>query len=516
MQPPPADCSAPEATTPSLAMLSVTAAADSSVTLVPAFSPGIHDYYVRCSAGMNALSVSMTASTDAESVLVQPSGSGSSASAEQTLSLRVNENQAIVAAAMQGTATTEYWVRCLPHDFAEMQWDVHSDGCTRKPGYYLLGNNWPVTDQTVAYAMVLDMNGVPVWYYKEEESVTGEGVYNVDSLAEGAISFIPSPSASPWLPWEIHQLSPRQTIGIGPAGPDLDNHELRVLRNGNYLLFTVPIETGFDLTGLSLAEGGALGPNSNIASCKVLEVEPKRGSVVWSWDIADHFNPADDTTYATTGATDWHAPDGGPVYDVFHCNSIDVDPANQNLLVSARNLDSVFYVDRSTSKVLWKMGGSTASKDSALYVPVEDPFYRQHDARLQPGWSTSCGGSGQVSMFDDESEHETPARAVVYDVDVGAPSSGTGSCGTAKASVAWQYAGAVSSEYMGSFRITSDGSRVIDWGTGGTTALVFTEVDVAGNDLLDLRFLPGGSSYRAVKVPLSTFNLGDLRSTSGQ
>jgi len=33
---------------------------------------------------------------------------------------------------------------------------------------------------------------------------------------------------------------------------------------------------------------------------------------------------------------------------------------------------------------------------------------------------------------------------------------------------------------------------------------------------LDLRFLPGGSSYRAVKVPLSTFNLGDLRSTSGQ
>jgi hypothetical protein len=72
--------------------------------------------------------------------------------------------------------------------------------------------------------------------------------------------------------------------------------------------------------------------------------------------------------------------DGGAVYDVFHCNSIDVDPANGDPLVSAREMDSVFYVDRPSGKVLWKMGGATASKDGATYVAVSDPFFRQHDA----------------------------------------------------------------------------------------------------------------------------------------
>ncbi len=89
--------------------------------------------------------------------------------------------------------------------------------------------------------------------------------------------------------------------------------------------------------------------------------------------------------------------DSGPFVDVFHCNSIDVDPANGNLLVSCRNMVSIFYVERSTGKVLWKMGGKRASLDNATYVLVEDPFFRQHDARLQLGWSADYRDGG-----DDE------------------------------------------------------------------------------------------------------------------
>jgi hypothetical protein len=39
------------------------------------------------------------------------------------------------------------------------------------------------------------------------------------------------------------------------------------------------------------------------------------------------------------------------VLDAFHCNSIHVDPANWNLLVSVRQMDSIFYVERSNGKV---------------------------------------------------------------------------------------------------------------------------------------------------------------------
>jgi hypothetical protein len=66
---------------------------------------------------------------------------------------------------------------------------------------------------------------------------------------------------------------------------------------------------------------------------------------------------------------------------------------------------------------------------------------------------------------------------------------------------------------MGSFRILPDGSRVIGWGL--VPGAGFTEVDVAGNDLADLTFLDGNTTYRAIKVPLGAFDLGALRSTAG-
>ena len=57
---------------PHLTSLAVSGAPGS---LVPSFSPGVYDYYVRCAAGTNALTVSMTASSGAKGSLVQPKAS---------------------------------------------------------------------------------------------------------------------------------------------------------------------------------------------------------------------------------------------------------------------------------------------------------------------------------------------------------------------------------------------------------------------------------------------------------
>jgi hypothetical protein len=66
---------------------------------------------------------------------------------------------------------------------------------------------------------------------------------------------------------------------------------------------------------------------------------------------------------------------------------------------------------------------------------------------------------------------------------------------------------------MGSFRIQPDGTRIIGW--GDIPGAGFTEVDVDGNDLADLTFPDGNTTYRALKVPLGAFDLGVLRSTAG-
>jgi hypothetical protein len=244
---------------------------------------------------------------------------------------------------------------------------------------------------------------------------------------------------------------------------------------------------------------------------------------VWEWTASEHLDPVRDCIYPQFPEPMMYGPDGGRVADTFHCNSVDVDPVSGDLLVSARNTDSVFYVQHSTTRILWKMGGARYTTDHAAYVEVPDPFHRQHDARFQPGWSSACaGGSGQVSLFDDETEAGAPARGVVYDVIVATGDGGTAGCdggtiagGTpGKATVAWQYAGKGSSDIMGSMRISEDGSRVIGWGRHGTD-LVFTEVDVGGHDLLDFAFPDGNVSYRAIKAPISALDLNGMRHSTG-
>jgi hypothetical protein len=305
------------------------------------------------------------------------------------------------------------------------------------------------------------------------------------------------------------------------------------LPNGNYIGLSSATQTGVNLTGLSLPEsdGGVvnLGPSSNILACDIFEFDPT-GKVVWTWRATDHFDPAKVMVVKGTGdlTNECCTADGGTYTEPFHCNAIDVDTSNAsgNLLVSARHMNSIFYIEKSTGKVLWKMGGS--GPDSCLdsprpiYVPVADPFQGQHDARFQPDWKQTCsGGSGHISLFDDETYTSNPARAVLYDVNIHSGGSGCtgGTSGTTAATRTWQYKTwkNTPSGATGSFRIGEDGSRTIGWGQSDPpNQLVFTEVDAEGHDLLDLICPDNSSSYRAVKVPLAAFELGVLRSTSGQ
>ncbi len=485
---------------PSLSALSVTASSDASLalSLVPPFDPGVHDYYVRCATGANVVDISMAAAPGSESALVRPTRSAPAPT--QTLSnVPIVENEAVVASATRGGRTVEYWVRCLPADFPGLLMERHADAGPLEAGYYLVGSAVPTPSP--GYAMVLDGNGVPVWYHREPSG----GVVNVDHLVPGVITYKPIRGG----PIEIETLSRAAFTTAAPVGVPLDPHELRVLPGGNYLVFSSPPVTA-DLTGLSvpLPDGGTLHPGAGaiISACNVVEFDPRTGKIAWTWQATDHFDPAKD---AVTPVAMPPLPDGGVTFDTFHCNAIDVDPANGNLLVSSRQMSSVFYVERPTGRVLWKMGGARASKDGAPYVPVDSAFDEQHDARLLPGFS-ACGG--HVTVLDDETLGKMPARAVIYDVSLGSAGAGCGS-GAPAAKLAWEHRASASSVAAGSFRIWGDGTRLIDWGF--ESGIVFTEVDEKGRDLLDFSFVTNSESYRAVKVPLGALDLAEMRSAAG-
>ena len=518
---------------PTLIALSVTATHASgsapAVALVPAFTPEIHDYYVRCPAATNALTVTMEANSCNDSVLTRPTMTPP-ATGKQTQSLSVNANQAVVAVAKAGATSVEYWVRCLPPDFPPIQMVAHPSAGKPTPGYYLVGTFSPTT--VGGYAMVVDGNGVPVWYHLEPKL----GVLPVESLVPGGISYTTNVGAFDPHPFELIDVKTLKKTIIAPTGIPLDIHELRVLSDGSYVALSDRLLTGVNLSGLppvSVGGGSSVtaGPNANMLACDIIEFT-STGKVTWTWQATAHLDPAkislDPEKVENVG--DSGVPDGGLIFNALHCNSVDVDPKTGDLVVSSYDGSTFFYIERTTGQILWRMGGSDAGTldDGAAYIPAPSPgFSGQHDVRLQPNWSTCAGG--QISLYDDGTFTAAPARAVVYDVKLGGGSACDGGVpegGTPSATQTWQYAGAPDgkpSTASGSFRISADGSRVIGWGLLYSKAgTVFTEVDEKGDALLDFESAymppplpPPMGSYRAIKVPLTAFDLETMRMTAG-
>ncbi len=460
----------------------------SPLALRPAFSPSIHDYAVLCDAGTNSLALGLTAAPGASVSLAAPLAT--MAGGSTTVMVSLQEDQAAVVEATDASGAVErYWVRCLPHDFPVLAATPHPEAGTPTPGWYLMGNAF-VAIGSGSFAMVVDAQGTPVWYHRSPGGAVAVEPFPDSTIAVSPL-LGPGFGADPNRGITLYHLDPWTTEPVLAVGIPTDLHEIRSLPNGNRMVLSYPLKAGVDLTGLP-----GLGPNETIADCAVQELTPA-GDLVWEWRMTDHTDPVKESV----------APAPTPlgaltVIDVYHCNSIDVNEAG-DVLVSARETDAAFLISRATGKIVWKLGGTPFNADGAQLITIaDDPetaFFRQHDARFQP--------NGNISLFDDHGAGSGPARGVEYELDLDA--------GTAR--VAWQYQGDASSFAMGSFRRYADGGSVIGWGaSNGAESLAFTEVDASGRNLLDLSFVTYGNwAYRAVKVPLETFDRDVLRNTAG-
>jgi Arylsulfotransferase (ASST)/PQQ-like domain len=477
-----------------LASLSV-----SPLSLTPAFSPSTFDYVLRCAAGTNSVTIDMSAVPGGSVQLIAPTTTQPAAS--QVVPVQLLENQAAVIRATNADgAYADYWIRCLPNDFPPLTLTRTGEGPT--PGWYLVGNNLNLFGTPPrAFAMILDTNGTPVWYQRP----TPAGPETVTPIARDTVAFMQTPrqnagySINPDGYFDVYNLDTGQQRHIQTVGVPTDFHELNTLPSGNHLLLSYALKGGVDLTGL--AGNPTPGPNSTIADCIVQEVDPQ-GNLVWEWRGSEHLDPRTETAQSPVDSA---TVNGTPVYDVFHCNSIDQHP-NGNLLVSARHLNAIFEINRSDGKVLWKMGGTPTNKDGAEIITIlDDPYggiVQQHDARYLP--------NGNISLFDNQRpQNGHPARAIEYAVDF--------TTNTAHPVFSFAAPGSGENCCMGSFRRYSDGHSLIGWGFlvpyGGLAA---TELDAAGNAVFSLTFHAGAATYRAVKVPTTRFDINDLRRTAGR
>jgi hypothetical protein len=205
----------------------------------------------------------------------------------------------------------------------------------------------------------------------------------------------------------------------------------------------------------------------------VQEIDIATGRVLFEWH-----------SWPRVGLKESYAevPPAPRPYDYFHINAIDPEP-NGNLLVSARNTHTLYEIDRTTGKILWRLGG----KHSDFRLGPGTRFAWQHDARRHP--------DGTISLFDNSAAPPTAkfSRVLVLKVDEAAK--------RVALERSFRHPQGLLVPFEGNAQFLPDGHVFVGWGATS----FYSEFDASGRLLLDgrigLRGTPGteADTYRAYR-----------------
>jgi hypothetical protein len=347
--------------------------------------------------------------------------------------------------------------------------------------------------------VILDHRGAPVWYKRADTSLI-----DFKQLANGDLAAIEL-AFQYGLPDEdvgirVMSLSGgliKQVRSDNPTARPIDHHDF-VQIDGGWAVINHTIRTGVDLS--SIGEG----TGQTVVDASIQEIGddgvPLPGNI--DWKSQDHFDPDDTGFVIRFNRLQPPAPGGGEV-PLIHMNSLsEIQDGTKDFLASARHLDGVIRIDRTTGAVKWLLG-SDATHPQALEI-VDDPLdgpLRQHDANLQ---------GDVLTLYDNRTGTAGPARAVAYRIDEVAMT----------ATLLWQIDEPLGrpSPAQGSTRITPDGSILVGWGT--SIQPMFEELTQSGERLMAITQQPSAASatansYRIVKYPASSFDVETLRNTAG-
>jgi len=243
----------------------------------------------------------------------------------------------------------------------------------------------------------------------------------------------------------------------GGNGYSVDLHEF-VLGPRDTAWFTIYQPVRADLSYLK----GPAYAHSSVVDSIVQEVDLRTGLVMFEWHSLGHVSLRD--SYSTVRHSD---------YDFSHINSIQI--LGDRLVLSARNLWSVFEVSLRSGRVLWRVGG----KHSTFHLGQGVQFAWQHDAHLH--------SNGLMTVFDNEAapQEQPLSRALELRVDRRRD--------TITLVHAFTHPHHVIAGTQGSVQLLPGGSTFVGWGSEP----YFSEFSPSGRLLFDAHLSPPIQSYRA-------------------
>ena len=437
--------------------------------LYPAFDPNISDYVIPSGAD-TSLQITVNAPRNTK---VSVDGQPFRKLSFTTQVSNVGEGQRFSFVVNSKTGSKTFHVRRLPSDFS--LWKTDRPGVPQAEFYVFTPNLKVDFTRFRDYVVIADGYGVPLWWYHKSLDPIDAKI-----LPDGRIAWLNFGANPPT--GEARRLDGTLTQTLKPLSGRMDNHELRLLPNGNFL-YIVDINRGpVDLSPY----GGS--PTATVTDNVIEEVTPA-GTVVWKWSSMDHIPIAETIPH-------WwpqYLVNSSPA-DPFHMNA--VEPDGDGYVISLRHLDAVIRIDRATGARTWKLGGTFRAgqqgQESLTFVgDTYGNFSGQHDARILP--------DGTLTVHDNGTLSNRAPRAVRYRLDLSAR--------TATFLEQVTDAAALNSACCGSARKLPGGDWVTEW---GQNALV-TELSASGELVFRLTFDDPFFSYRAAPVPFGMVSRTDLR-----
>jgi hypothetical protein len=439
-------------------------------SMYPAFSPTVERYGVlttaAASAGNGSVSVKATTTDPAGTVLVD--GRPPTNGAVTVTGLSAGDEISVIIKDSGGTEV--HALVYLPPGFPHLTTVVDQPGTT--DGDVLLTLSMWVT-AAPSYEVAVDRNGVPSF---------------LEVLDSTSLDLKPAPGG--------HYSVGRRTTAPGRTGQQI------VELDGQFQPVRSHETSGLVDTDAHDAilkpDGGVIlmayeaNATSGLTDAVIQELEPG-GDVSYTWNSADHMNPATETTNVPGRA------------DYAHINSIQLMD-DGDILASFRHTSSVMKIAWSAhdgfrrGDVVWRLGGRFSD-----FTFVADPYpsgpCAQHTAQQL--------ANGHILIFDNGSAALNPDPS--FCVDDGDPTGPTVNRAqtrvteyaldetTGTATLVWSYSvPGRFALFAGSVRRLPGGNTLIGWAAAQDATA--TEVNPAGQVLWESRNTDGYFTYRAVKA----------------
>jgi hypothetical protein len=386
------------------------------------------------------------------------------------------------------------WSFVSAPDLRPMKVEVETPDPAARPSRILLDPYAQGTPAGQNGALILDNSGNPIWFDPLDNLVQFDLGLRVQTyLGQPVLTFwhgvvagspghrnLPSPDPEPGGCYEIYndhyQLLKTVTAVDGWSA---DQHDFLITPQGDAVF---PV---FKTVPVDLSKYG--GPSKGyVGDTGVQEINLTTGKLVFSWDMLRHVSLSE-SEYPASYANKKASRD---IWDAYHMNSLDLGPDHQ-LLISARNLWTIFDVDMTSGHILWQLGGK---KSTFTFPQADATFSWQHMVQFQP--------SSQISMFDDgccadprKQAPQAESHGLLLKLDLATK--------TATAVKSYYHSPGLQATSEGGYQVMPDGGALISWGSQPYYSQYGPAGNTKGNGTLSLLYdvkLPGAEhTYRTFR-----------------